>query len=544
MNLIYILIEEFFKEEWVYAVGILTTSVLLTLIRANGLSTTISKLITALQTGQKIVSYEMLKWFAFVTALYVSFYHLYKVFQTKLLTKMRQWMRQQVLNILLLRNNENLSGINFTKLSSPINRLSTTSFTVVSDWLSYILPNLMFLLIMAIYFLYTNRSLGMLFILGNALLVAYFIFNISDMITSNHAYENSVHETESYMQEILNNIEKIVYRGQVNNEIRAFGEKTNKTIDAAYDFYSAASFHGTVLYIISNITVVGLMWKLVSLHFAGDMTVSALITFITILTMYRENVMTLVTQISDALECQGRVNAVLENVAGLGDITNLPKIIDEDGDELEHITSIKYEGVRCAYTGTKEINAEIRPVGGKIIGIRGDSGSGKTTMIKMLLKMIPITSGRITVNGKDLNDISAGQMRKLITYVDQKGKMFDRSVEENIGYGCALKKECEEEVKKVKRKERIRRMLSKEKEEKEEIGERWSGGERQVYNVVGGVINPSKILVLDEPTNAVDGELKYELLSMIEESRKKKECVIIISHDKEVFPMFDETIYV
>ena len=87
-------------------------------------------------------------------------------------------------------------------------------------------------------------------------------------------------------------------------------------------------------------------------------------------------------------------------------------------------------------------------------------------------------------------------------------------------------------------------MLSKEKEEKEEIGERWSGGERQVYNVVGGVINPSKILVLDEPTNAVDGELKSELLSMIEESRKKKECVIIISHDNEVFPMFDETIYV
>ena len=54
MNLIYLLIEEFFKEEWVYAVGILTTSVLLTLIRANGLSTTISKLITALQQEYSI----------------------------------------------------------------------------------------------------------------------------------------------------------------------------------------------------------------------------------------------------------------------------------------------------------------------------------------------------------------------------------------------------------------------------------------------------------------------------------------------------------
>jgi ABC-type lipoprotein export system ATPase subunit len=93
----------------------------------------------------------------------------------------------------------------------------------------------------------------------------------------------------------------------------------------------------------------------------------------------------------------------------------------------------------------------------------------------------------------------------------------------------------------IKRRERMSKMLKK---EGEGLGERWSGGERQVYNVVSGVINPSVILVLDEPTNAVDGELKNELLSMIEENRQKKECIIIISHDKEVFPMFDETIKV
>ena len=99
----------------------------------------------------------------------------------------------------------------------------------------------------------------------------------------------------------------------------------------------------------------------------------------------------------------------------------------------------------------------------------------------------------------------------------------------------------------IKRKERMRKILSKgssSSSSEEVVGERWSGGERQVYNVLSGVINPSRILVLDEPTNAVDGELKSELLSIIEENRKKKECIIIISHDKEVFPMFDETIYV
>jgi len=96
----------------------------------------------------------------------------------------------------------------------------------------------------------------------------------------------------------------------------------------------------------------------------------------------------------------------------------------------------------------------------------------------------------------------------------------------------------------MKRKRRMRSMMKKGSEEVLEIGERWSGGERQLYNVLSGVISEGQILVLDEPTNAVDVELKSELLEVIEEERKTKECIIIISHDKEVFPMFDETIQV
>ena len=115
-------------------------------------------------------------------------------------------------------------------------------------------------------------------------------------------------------------------------------------------------------------------------------------------------------------------------------------------------------------------------------------------------------------------------------------------------YGCGggLEKECELGVLSVKRKSRMRRMMEKGRGEEKglEIGERWSGGERQLYNVVSGVIKAGGILVLDEPTNAVDMELKRELLEVIEEERKRKECIIIISHDKEVFSLFDETINV
>jgi ABC-type multidrug transport system ATPase subunit len=74
------------------------------------------------------------------------------------------------------------------------------------------------------------------------------------------------------------------------------------------------------------------------------------------------------------------------------------------------------------------------------------------------------------------------------------------------------------------------------------LGENLSGGQRQIANVISGLIHPAKILILDEPTNALDPELKVELLGLIKEFKKYKECIIIITHDSAVYPLFDEVL--
>jgi ABC-type lipoprotein export system ATPase subunit len=73
-------------------------------------------------------------------------------------------------------------------------------------------------------------------------------------------------------------------------------------------------------------------------------------------------------------------------------------------------------------------------------------------------------------------------------------------------------------------------------------GEKLSGGQRQIINIIGGMVIPSKIIILDEPTNALDPELKSELLNLIHDFRKYKKCIIIITHDKDVLPLFDKKI--
>jgi ABC-type bacteriocin/lantibiotic exporter with double-glycine peptidase domain len=72
------------------------------------------------------------------------------------------------------------------------------------------------------------------------------------------------------------------------------------------------------------------------------------------------------------------------------------------------------------------------------------------------------------------------------------------------------------------------------------LGENLSGGQRQITNLISGLVNPSKMLILDEPTNALDPELKQELLRVIGDFKKYKKCIIIITHDADVYPLFDE----
>ena len=217
MNLVKYLLEKFFKEEWFNAISMITTSSLLTILQANGISMIISKLIQALQLHQKSASIGIFKWFVFASVSYVVLLQIYKYFQNKLLTKLRQWIRQQLINALFIINNRDFSETNFVKMTSPINRVSSTVFMSVNDWLTYILPNIVFLLVTALYLLYTNRNIGFVFILGNLVIIAYMLYNMHNLIDLNTKYEASVNDTENYLHEILNNIEKIIYRGQTDN---------------------------------------------------------------------------------------------------------------------------------------------------------------------------------------------------------------------------------------------------------------------------------------------------------------------------------------
>ena len=553
MNIIYFLLLKFFNEEKTNTIFMIINSFLINMLQTNGISFITANIITSLQQKNKINTYHFFQWFILISIVFIILYHSYKYFQNKLLTKLRQWMRHRLIEILLKINNEKFSEMNFTKLNSPINRISSVSFMVFNDIITYLLPNITFLFIVAIYFLYKNTIFGTIFIIGNIILLLYMWWHLQFIVKHNEEYEKQVTESESYLIDILNNMDKIIYRGQVNSEIEIFNDKTTKSIDMAFGFYSITSYYGTIMTSIVFIILFLCIAYLIYLFFHGKIELTIFITFFTILLLYRDKMITIIQQIPDFIEFVGRSESVLKHFKNM-DYIDEQKQKEKEDKYANNNPSLTFDNIKCInvifYYNNQKIpilnnfNISLN-TNNKVIGITGLSGNGKSTFAKLLLKMYQPNSGDIYIDGINIKEIDANYIRKNITYVNQTSKLFDKKIVDNIFYGCNDITICSKHLDEIMKYPKIHD-LYKNVDLKNKLagslGENLSGGQRQIINIIGGLVNPSKILILDEPTNALDMELKQELLGLIRDFKNYKKCIMIITHDKDTFDLFDEKI--
>jgi ABC-type multidrug transport system fused ATPase/permease subunit len=186
----------------------------------------------------------------------------------------------------------------------------------------------------------------------------------------------------------------------------------------------------------------------------------------------------------------------------------------------------------------ENINLTIRK--GEKVALVGQIGSGKSTLIKLLLAFQPIQMGTVTIGGVDVNDIPNQSLRNNIFYIPQKPKLFNRTLYDNVVYGLGDNKPS---------KENILRLLGDldlhdiakvfEQKMDDEVGvdgNSLSGGQKQVVWLLRSFYRQSKILILDEPTAALDPEHKMHMVKIIKKLSPGK-TVIIISHD-DIDPMF------
>ena len=146
--------------------------------------------------------------------------------------------------------------------------------------------------------------------------------------------------------------------------------------------------------------------------------------------------------------------------------------------------------------------------GGQRVGIVGRSGSGKTTMTRIMLRLSDIDSGKITIDGQDISQVTQASLRQNIAYVAQEPILFHRSLAENIAYGKpnATRAEITEAAKQAYAWEFIEKLPDGLDTLVGERGVKLSGGQRQRIAIARAILKDAPILVLDEATSALDSE--------------------------------------
>jgi ABC-type multidrug transport system fused ATPase/permease subunit len=538
---------KYLYSEYDKTIILLVTGIIVNIIQTQSISRVIAKIIRSIEKKEEKEAYSFFYFFILLSTLYLGFFYIYKIYQNVILTKLRQWIRHELTRMLLITNNEKLSEINFIQVHGPINRMASVCFMITSDFITFLLPTLLFLLVISGYFLYNNLLLGGGFILGNLSIAVYLYLIWGELLDKNENYEINVIKSESYLLEMLNNIDRIIYRGQTTTEIESFKELGNTAIEKSYDFHSTAHFHGSMMNIIVYCIIFGLLGYIISLYFNKEIKGVFFITLITIIMLYRDKMASLIQQLPDFIEFLGRTNSVMKYFQDL-------KLDDISKKSSSHpslpFDVIVFENVSFEYKSSDLLfdnwNQTIT-LDKPIIGITGNSGRGKSTFVKLILKMYDYT-GKISIDGVDIRDLDADYIRQNIVYVNQNAKLFDKKIVENMMYGCHDPNHCHhrlQEIMDLGKYPKIGQLFTNidiYEKSAGSFGEHLSGGQRQVVNIIGGLIHPASIIILDEPTNAMDAELKKEVIRLIQEFSKEKKTILIITHDKDMYPIFDKKI--
>lgn len=189
----------------------------------------------------------------------------------------------------------------------------------------------------------------------------------------------------------------------------------------------------------------------------------------------------------------------------------------------------------------KNLHLDIKP--GEKIGLVGPSGGGKTTIAKLLLRVMDVADGEITVDGRDIKTIRQRDLRKYISYVPQDPLLFHRSLAENISYGKldASKEEIEAAAKLAYADEFISKLTDGYDTLVGERGVKLSGGQRQRVSIARAILKDAPILVLDEATSALDSESESLIQDALTNLMKHR-TTIVIAHRLSTIQKMDRII--
>lgn len=213
-----------------------------------------------------------------------------------------------------------------------------------------------------------------------------------------------------------------------------------------------------------------------------------------------------------------------------------------DKDKIDGFDNLKVDALSFSYDRNTKVleNISLEADKGKIIGIVGKSGCGKSTFLKLLLRFWEKDSGFINYNGTEINQLNTASLLDNVTMVSQTTYLFDDTIEENlrIAKPDATEEELEEACKKASIHDFIMTLPEGYKTKVGVTTNNLSAGEKQRIGLARAFLRGSGLILLDEPTSNVDSINEGMILTALKEQRKDK-GIILVSHRESTMAIAD-----
>lgn len=237
------------------------------------------------------------------------------------------------------------------------------------------------------------------------------------------------------------------------------------------------------------------------------------------------------TELGDTFDTYQRAMASFKRINALKDTQ--PEIKDGTVESMGINNSIVLEKVNFSYVENFPVlnNVSLEIEKGSTTAIVGSTGSGKSTLIKLLLRLYDVESGKIIFDEENIQDLNIHSLRKNIGLVSQDIFLFEGTVFENIAYGNldATENEIWNAAKLSESDEFINLLPNKKDTIVGERGQKLSGGQRQRISIARAILKNPEILILDEATSAVDNETEAAIQRSLD-TLKEGRTVIAIAH--------------
>ena len=280
------------------------------------------------------------------------------------------------------------------------------------------------------------------------------------------------------------------------------------------------------------------------LVYTGKFNAGQLIEFIS----YFNSIVWPVMAVSSLIEMGSRGKASLKRISELLD-TPIDVTDKEGAVEVQSVRGdIEFRGLTFRYPDADYdslCDASFKIEAGENVGIIGKTGSGKTTIVDILLRIYNVPDGKVLIDGRDVNDLTIHSLRQNMAYVPQDNFLFSDTIEHNIAFG--LENYDAEEVKRFAEMSDVHGNIAEFSEGYQTIlGERGvtvSGGQKQRISIARALMKGASILILDDSVSAVDTETERTIINNLREARKGK-TTILIAHRVSTVEKMDKIIFV